>query len=53
MLAKRTTETRNRATQKEGKYQGRKTLIHKVKDLKEKKKLSVTEIGVIDQSSHL
>jgi len=39
-----------RAAQKEGKYQGRKTvinqtLIQKVKDLKGKKKLSVTEIA--------
>jgi DNA invertase Pin-like site-specific DNA recombinase len=39
-----------RAAQKEGKYKGRKTvinqtLIHKVKDLKEKKNLSVTEIA--------
>jgi DNA invertase Pin-like site-specific DNA recombinase len=39
-----------RAAQKEGKYQGRKTLINqtlitKVKDLKENKKLSVTEIA--------
>jgi DNA invertase Pin-like site-specific DNA recombinase len=39
-----------RAAQKEGKYQGRKTvinqtLIQKVKDFKEKKKLSVTEIA--------
>jgi DNA invertase Pin-like site-specific DNA recombinase len=41
-----------RAAQKEGKYQGRKTLINqtliqKVKDLKEKKKLSVTEIAKV------
>jgi DNA invertase Pin-like site-specific DNA recombinase len=39
-----------RVAQKEGKYQGRKslinqTLINKVKDLKENKKLSVTEIA--------
>ena len=39
-----------RAAQKQGKYKGRKTLINqtlinKVKDLKEKKKLSVTEIA--------
>ena len=39
-----------RAAQKEGKYKGRKTvinktLIKKVKDLKEKKNLSVTEIA--------
>jgi DNA invertase Pin-like site-specific DNA recombinase len=41
---------RIRAAQKEGKYQGRKTLMNqtlitKVKDLKENKKLSVTEIA--------
>ena len=34
-----------RAAQKEGKYAGRKTLINKVKDLKENKNLSVTEIS--------
>lgn len=34
-----------RVAQKEGKYQGRKSLINKVKDLKENKKLSVTEIA--------
>jgi DNA invertase Pin-like site-specific DNA recombinase len=45
-----------RAAQKEGKYQGRKTiinqtLIQRIKDLKEKKNLSVTEIAKVVEIS--
>ena len=37
--------TRRKDPQNQGKYKGRKTLLNKVKELKEKKNLSVTQIA--------